>query len=221
MPKVIDHAERRREVVDATWRIIVADGSAGVTMRRIAAELGLANGALRHYFPSRDSILLAVHARVIEQTSFRADRSTHGLSGLAALRALCLELMPVTDETVAEARVVVAFWAIAAESPAVAEQYQRLVSGLRDRIRRHVSEARKDRELSDAVSDDDVVDTLNWMVGGLQSRALLQPSTATPARQIHVLDRYLAQIARNRRLGTSSRSDRSSLSRAPTIARST
>ena len=37
MPKIVDHAERRREVLDATWRVIGREGLEAATVRRIAA----------------------------------------------------------------------------------------------------------------------------------------------------------------------------------------
>ncbi|MBA4102389.1 MAG: TetR/AcrR family transcriptional regulator, partial [Arthrobacter sp.] len=36
MPKIVDHDERRLELVDATWRIIARQGLEGATMREIA-----------------------------------------------------------------------------------------------------------------------------------------------------------------------------------------
>ena len=57
MPKIVDHDERRLELVDATWRIIARLGIEGATMREIATEAGFANGALKPYFPTRDTLL--------------------------------------------------------------------------------------------------------------------------------------------------------------------
>jgi len=53
MPKVVDHAQRKRELVESTWRVIARLGLAGATMRQIAEEAGYANGALKPYFPTK------------------------------------------------------------------------------------------------------------------------------------------------------------------------
>ena len=55
MPKIVDHDQRRRELVDASLRIIVRQGLAGATMRDIATEAGFANGV--------DQILLRLQIR--------------------------------------------------------------------------------------------------------------------------------------------------------------
>ena len=41
MPKIVDHDQRRIELVDATWRIIARLGIESATMREIALEAGL------------------------------------------------------------------------------------------------------------------------------------------------------------------------------------
>jgi AcrR family transcriptional regulator len=194
MPKLVDHEARRKEIVEATWRLIRSKGPDGLTMRQIAAEAGFANGALKHYFPDRDAILLAAHQRVIAGTSERITAVTEGLSGLAALRALCLELMPVDELTVAEAHVVVAFWAMAASNPTMLAQYHKLHVSLNRYIDLYVREAREQGEITTTMCDDDIASALGWMIRGLQSRVLLFPDEATPQRQIAVLDAFIANL---------------------------
>ncbi len=53
MPKIVDYAQRRRDLVEATTRIIVRQGLSGTTMRDIAAEAGFANGVVKSYFARR------------------------------------------------------------------------------------------------------------------------------------------------------------------------
>ena len=61
MPKIVDHAERRREVLDATWRVIGREGLEAATVRRIAAEAGCSIGVLAHYFQDKEDILISAH----------------------------------------------------------------------------------------------------------------------------------------------------------------
>src|SRR5512141_674622 len=86
VPKIVDHDERRLELVDATWRIIARLGIEGATMREIAIEAGFANGALKPYFPTKDILLAFAFGHVFSQTSERMEKSTAGHTGLAALR---------------------------------------------------------------------------------------------------------------------------------------
>ena len=59
MPRIVDPAERRREVVEAVKRIVVADGLERVSLREVAAEAGLVVGSVRHYFDTSDELLVA------------------------------------------------------------------------------------------------------------------------------------------------------------------
>ena len=69
MPKIVDHDQRRRELVDATWRLIDRGGFASVTLQGIAAEAGFANGLVRHYFATKNDVLTAAFGRASSWTS--------------------------------------------------------------------------------------------------------------------------------------------------------
>jgi len=50
--------ERQQEIVDAARRLIIKDGSEHITVRRIAAETGISEGAIYRHFKSKKDILL-------------------------------------------------------------------------------------------------------------------------------------------------------------------
>ena len=84
VPKIVDHDQRRLELVDATWRIIARLGMEGATMREIAEEAGFANGALKPYFPTKDLLLTSAFGHVFNRTNQRIATMTDGLSGVAS-----------------------------------------------------------------------------------------------------------------------------------------
>ena len=120
MPKIVDHDQRRVELVEATWRIIARLGLDAATMREVAAEAGFANGALKPYFPTKDDLLQATFNYVFTRTNGRAEVAVKGLSGIEGLRAFCHEILPLDEERLAEARVVIPFWQAAMHDPAKA-----------------------------------------------------------------------------------------------------
>ncbi|MGO2985400.1 MAG: TetR/AcrR family transcriptional regulator, partial [Brevibacterium aurantiacum] len=81
MPKIVDHDQRRRDLVEATLRIILRQGLAGATMRDIATEAGFANGAMKSYFASKSDLLAATYLFVFEATNRRVEFSTSHLRG--------------------------------------------------------------------------------------------------------------------------------------------
>ena len=65
MPRVSDarKAEVRNQLIDAAVEVLLAEGPAGVTSRRILEQAGLSAGALYHYFASLDELYEAVAVR--------------------------------------------------------------------------------------------------------------------------------------------------------------
>lgn len=57
MPKVVDHDEYRKEILERCFNLFSRKGYSNVTMREIAAEVGVSTGTLYHYFPTKQSIL--------------------------------------------------------------------------------------------------------------------------------------------------------------------
>jgi AcrR family transcriptional regulator len=53
----------REHLLDAAERILVRDGHAGVTTRRVGAEAGLNHGLIHYYFGSLDELFLQVFER--------------------------------------------------------------------------------------------------------------------------------------------------------------
>lgn len=207
MPKIVDHDQRREQIVDATWRLIEHGGFARATMREIAAESGFAHGSLQRYFPNKESLLAAAFERAHTRTNARAAAKLSGLRGLRALRALCLEIMPITPEQVQESRVVVAFWDRAVQDSTLWRAHRDNLMQWREQLRTFLLQAKQDREVADDEPVEAIVDQITAMNSGMQIMSLLMPDVTTPARQIAVLDRLLdglrSQVAELNTLPTS------------------
>jgi AcrR family transcriptional regulator len=181
VPKIVDHDERRLELVDATWRIIARLGIEGATMREIALEAGFANGALKPYFPTKDTLLEFAFGHVFNRTNQRIATVTEGKSGMPALRAFCLEVLPLDEERVNEARIVIPFWQKAINDPQKAEIHQQSMAEWLAAIRQYLAEAREAGEVNAAVDDDTLAgQLLNMLLGAQIGAALSAGSGAGP-----------------------------------------
>jgi AcrR family transcriptional regulator len=195
VPKIVDHDERRLELVDATWRIIARLGIEGATMREIALEAGFANGALKPYFPTKDTLLEFAFGHVFNRTNQRIAQVTEGKSGLPALRAFCLEVLPLDEERVNEARIVIPFWQKAINDPQKAEIHQQSMEEWLAAIRQYLAEARDAGDVSAAVDDATLASQLLNMLLGAQIGAALAASPGTDPRLADQLEGYLALLA--------------------------
>lgn len=193
MPKVVDHQQRRRDLVEATWRIIARHGISGATMRQIAAEAGFANGALKPYFPTKAELIEATYAFVFDRTNRRVEVATRGLDGLAALGAFCREVLPLDAERLDEARVVISFWQEAAHDPRGAELNNTSMAQWRRSMAEWMGQAREAGELEAAVDIPAAADVLLNFLLGCQISAVIDSDSTTPVE----LERQLtAQLGR-------------------------
>ncbi|MFT4230372.1 MAG: TetR/AcrR family transcriptional regulator [Microbacterium sp.] len=195
MPKVIDHDERRRHIVDVTWQIILEGGMETATMREIAARAGFANGALKHYFPGKDDIIRATYdSALATMTQFVLD-AVGDKRGIEAIRAHCLAALPLDDFSVSAGRVQVAFWNSALGNPDLATFFSRHMQEWRESIARYLAEGRADGEIVSDLSDDEVISRIMLLNTGANVLALLAPETSTRELQIAHLEALLSDLA--------------------------
>lgn len=120
MPKIVDHDQRRREIVEVTWKFIAREGIEKLNLRDLAAAAGYANGALKPYFPTRDALLVATFNFVADATNQRIKKNAAGLQGLKAISAFAREVLPLDELRRNEARIAVHFWHLALGDPKLA-----------------------------------------------------------------------------------------------------
>ena len=196
MPKIVDHDERRLELVGATWRIIARLGIESATMREIATEAGFANGALKPYFPTKDTLLTFAFSHVFNRTNERIAEVTAGKSGIGALRAFCMEVLPLDEERVSEARIVIPFWQKAINDPEKAAIHRESMEQWQAAIVRHLAEARKTGDVSAAAEDRVIAAHLLNMLLGAQIAAALAAEGQGDLRLTDQLESFLNLLAK-------------------------
>ncbi|MEV4547769.1 TetR/AcrR family transcriptional regulator [Nonomuraea wenchangensis] len=178
MPKIVDHDERRREVLSAARRVIVRDGIDAATTRAIAKEAGYSNGVLAHYFADKDEILLSALRQSHQRIRERLTGKVEGASGLAALRELLLDNLPLDAERTQESRLEVSFWSRSLASERLAGVQRAEADELRAAVRELLGQARAAGELRGDHPDDgldDLTEHLLALVDGLSLHLLLYP----------------------------------------------
>lgn len=78
--------DRRRRLLDAVLSVLAAKGIAGVSMRAVAREAGVALGLVHYYFDDKTS-LIAAALREIEEQDLRIVEPVSALSAERRLRA--------------------------------------------------------------------------------------------------------------------------------------
>ncbi len=194
MPRLVDHAERREAIISAAWRLIAARGIDGINMRDLAAEAGYSNGALSHYFSGKDEILKSAFEHVLEATNGRIVASSSGLRGLRALRKVCQEIMPSTEEARLEARIAISLWQRALTDREMEMVNSAAVDEWRTLMARHIEEATEDGEAIECDASVQANALMNMMIG-LQVSAVLDRKSTTRKAQLKMLDAMIGAFA--------------------------
>ncbi|GAA0967220.1 TetR/AcrR family transcriptional regulator [Acrocarpospora macrocephala] len=184
MPKIVNHEERRQEVVAAARRIILRDGIEAATTRAIAKEAGYSNGVLTHYFTDKDDILLSALQSSHRRITARLTAKLAGRTGLTALREVLLDNLPLDEERVQETGLEIGFWARSISSPALLQVQREEAADLRRLIRTLLQSARDTGELTTQDNLDDITERLLALVDGLSVHRLLYPADNTRMERI-------------------------------------
>lgn len=67
MPKIVDHEQYRKELLDKCFDLFAQKGYGSITMRQIAEGLGVSTGTLYHYFSSKQALFEQLAQEICEQ----------------------------------------------------------------------------------------------------------------------------------------------------------
>ena len=196
MPKVIDRDQRRQEILDVTWNLIVKGGLEAATMREIAKEAGFANGALKRYFDSKDVIVEATYQRALAIVETHVAAALGDKTGLDALRQFCLAAMPLDEERITAGRVLLAFWELSLSKEALFEVYREHLLRWRGSLREYIRQGREDGDILTSDPDEQLVDELVLLNAGANIMSLVGPDFSTVELQHRHLDSFFDRITR-------------------------
>lgn len=154
MPKIVDVDVRRREITEASYRVIERGGLGEATLGRVAAEAGLAIGSVRHYAGSHADLLrLTMDTLAADISSRLHERGRTLLSSRSDLTAgqrragvvdFLGELLPLDRRRRTEAVVWIAFGEAARTDRELAPVFVDAYDRVRALLRRVLNAVRPD-----------------------------------------------------------------------------
>ncbi|WP_051967252.1 TetR/AcrR family transcriptional regulator [Kitasatospora mediocidica] len=103
MPKLVDHEERRAQIIDALLRAAADTGLHAVTMRSVAIEAGTSVRLVQYYFDTKEQLLLAavnrLTARMGERVRDRVRTAGSSPAPRDIVEAVLLEAVPTDEES--------------------------------------------------------------------------------------------------------------------------
>jgi AcrR family transcriptional regulator len=92
--------ERRAQIIEAAIHILLQEGIAEATTRKITAQAGVNGATLNYYFGSKDKLLMAVFERILRDTEaaiWNAVRTDQGLA--ATIESHCRTVWSYLEQT--------------------------------------------------------------------------------------------------------------------------
>ncbi|HEV7647320.1 MAG TPA: TetR family transcriptional regulator C-terminal domain-containing protein [Actinophytocola sp.] len=188
MPKKVDHGQRREEIAEAVCRLAGREGLDGVSLRQVATEAGVSMGRVQHYFTTKDEMLRFAFRTISERVEQRMATAVAGLGESppprALVRALLVEMLPLSEPARAEAPVLATFLARAVVEPALAESQRADAERLREFVTAQIGAAPGNPALE--------ATALLAIVDGLMTQLLI--GHVDPATALSTLDYQLDRI---------------------------
>jgi AcrR family transcriptional regulator len=208
VPKIVDAAVRRQEVVEAVFRIIAADGLERASLREVADEAGLAVGSVRHYFSSSDELLAHSFGVVVDRITGRLDTARDLLTQLTpgtaehrdGVLTLLGQFLPLDEERAVDACVWMAFKNAARIRPFLAAEADRSHRSVAAVVGWLMMELRPSGETGADDGHQGLVteaERLLATLDGLTMHALLQPEWMTADMCRDVLSSHLQSLGQS------------------------
>ncbi|MER7013792.1 TetR/AcrR family transcriptional regulator [Saccharopolyspora sp. NPDC000359] len=195
MPKIIDHDQRRREIVEVAKQLIIEGGFEAATMRSIVAAAGYANGALKRYFPSKDDIIAATFQSVLAEMNERIRaQGPAPADPLEALRHYVEAALPLDQYRIDSARILLVLWEHAVANEELAELYRKFLGTWRAQLAERIAAARGRGESPDAP---EVASLAGEVVGvsiGANVTCLMYPDGQLVPEHRAYVDRFLRHV---------------------------
>ncbi len=119
MPKKVDHTARRESLAKAAVEAIDRAGLDAVRLVDVAAAAKVTTGAVVHYLPNKDAVLLAAFERV-----GKANLERIAASRGRTITERALLYLPHDEETSREWRVFLQFWGRGVSDPVFREKHR-------------------------------------------------------------------------------------------------
>jgi AcrR family transcriptional regulator len=189
VPRYVDHDERRREIVEATNRVLSEEGLRGLSFRAVAERLGGSTTLVTHYYSSQQELLTGLATSLVETWAAELEQLEAESDDPRERLMILLEwLIPIDDEGRMQERARINLLAERILGAEIRFPFDAWEDRMRDFIREHLREIvpKQDLEMR--------VEALRVVANGLTLAAIEHPDRWPPERLLAVLRQLIADM---------------------------
>ena len=194
MPKIVDHARRRQDFIEAACETILERSLEGTTVRAVAERAGYTTGALVHYFGDKEELIQQALNHFGDQVRARMVDAQRTSRGRAALRQLMLQALPVDRASAGRWRAWVAMWHRSETSADMRREERRRYREWLGRIGETLEESVADGELPESLDIGEEARAVAALVDGAGVQYLMAGARGSRKRAAGLVDRYLERL---------------------------
>lgn len=192
MPKIVDHEKRKKNIAEATWRVILEQGMEGATVRNIAKEAGLSLGALRYYFSTQDELFVYAMKLVKENATARINEiALSDVPPYEKVLNILMEIVPINKETMAEMEVWFAYVFYTRHKEDLFDAKKNELFRGMEKLIEYLDQHQILRPNLDKVLE---AERLYALIDGLALHALLEPQRISKERIVKLIEYHLKMI---------------------------
>lgn len=186
--------DRRIEVSEAAWRVIVREGLDRTSMRAIAQELGCTTGVVTHHFRDKQELILFALKQVTERLQTAMEKAIQGISGIERLIEMLSAFLPLDKERQDILKVWVAFLGYAVGRESLMIEHQSCAAQLREVIIGELKALQSAKLIRGELEPELEANALLAVVNGVCLDSLIQEKRLKTTQQQLVIRRYVKEL---------------------------
>ncbi|MBD2360470.1 TetR family transcriptional regulator [Anabaena minutissima FACHB-250] len=187
----MSYDDRRIEVANAAWRVIIREGLDRASMRAIAQELGSSTGVVTHYFRDKEELILFALERVFKNVLEDMKFCVKGRQGIDRLEQMILTALPLKMSDKADWKVWVAFLGYSIGREHLVQKHQKRY----DVLQQLISQELADLQTANLIRVDlDVTleaNALIALVDGIGTGVVICPEQFSAEQQQYLVRRHI------------------------------
>jgi AcrR family transcriptional regulator len=185
---------RRIEVTEAAWRVIVRDGLDRTSVRAIAQELGASTGVVTHYFRDKDELTLFALKRVFENLLEDIKAYTDGRQGIERLEQMIFSVLPFEARGIPGWQVWVAFLGYAIGREKLVQEHRKRYSLLHEILYKELIDLQASKLIRDDLDLMLEANALIALVDGIGTSIVINPEHFRPEQQRYLVQRHIRTL---------------------------
>lgn len=190
----ISQQERRLQVSEAAWRVIVREGLDRTSMRAIAQAMNCTTGVVTHYFRNKEALILFALHQVTERLQVLMQTALEDVSGTERLVVMLSAFLPIDLQRQEILKVWVAFLGYAVGRDALMAKHQQSAAQLRAVIIQELKHLQAAQLIRADIDPEIESNALLALGNGVSLDSLIQAQRLSFEQQQLVIRRYIEQV---------------------------